>query len=121
MHKDGPKAPPPPRETQQSRFIDNAGHMDPKHSEHLRSLSEASVAPPDIAFLPEAAATEDDLAEALGEGTVSSMTSGEQQRFSTTLLDENGLSVQEAVDEEDLDEPDLDDTLDADSDEPETP
>jgi len=61
--------------------FDGAGHMDPAHRKHLLELARDGKDPTDQddeAFLKRPR-TSDPLAEELGEATVASMTSGEEQ------------------------------------------
>ena len=80
---------PPPRGP--AHGYDGAGHMDPKHAEHLLALSREDRTKDDDAAFVAATSTDDDLAEELAEAAVSSMTSGE---------DELGTQLEAEVEEE---------------------
>jgi hypothetical protein len=81
---DGPGRP------NRTRFVDNSGHIESRHAKRLRKLSHRNADEGNArAFLNREATSDDDLAEALGEQAVETMTSGEHHRLSSNPIPED--------------------------------
>jgi hypothetical protein len=59
--------------------FDGAGHMDPKHAQHLLDLAREGQADDSAEGFVKGSETNDDLAEELAEAAVANMTSGEDK------------------------------------------
>jgi hypothetical protein len=83
-----------PQEPRRSTHgYDGAGHMDPRHAEHLLALSREDRSSDNEAAFIDSTSTEDDLAEGLAEAAVASMTSGEEElmtRLAAEVDEETG-------------------------------
>src|SRR5688500_12347784 len=86
------------------QFIDNAGHMSPDHVQRLRELGGSSEAGAEPEVFRHLRDSERDLAVSIGEETVASMTSGQQQPPEPgTLEDLDDLSIDVPADDAEVD------------------
>jgi hypothetical protein len=91
------------RARNERRFIDNAGHMNPEHVERLRQLGGSSEASGEPEIFRHLRDSERDLADSIGEETVATMTSGQQQPPSPGPLEDlDDLSIDGPPDDADV-------------------
>jgi hypothetical protein len=91
MKKSGSKGTKPPTPKRPVVRKDGAGHVDPAHAKRLLALSRESREAPEARSFVSGPRSREAIAEELGEGAVTSMTSGEDSLSDT---------LDESVDEE---------------------